>query len=78
MPIVLIFSGISLYWGTRLVYDALATMIRHGCGHEGALGDPGPNLAGGSAMMLVMFLAIGLLLYLVFLTLRGWGYEDDV
>jgi multiple sugar transport system permease protein len=31
----------------------------------------------GSAMMLVMFLAIGLLLYLVFLTLRGWGYEDD-
>ena len=32
----------------------------------------------GSAMMLTMFLAIGLLLYLVFLTLRGWGYEDDV
>jgi multiple sugar transport system permease protein len=31
----------------------------------------------GSAMMLVMFLAIGLLLYLVFLTVRGWGYEDD-
>jgi len=31
----------------------------------------------GAAMMLVMFLAIGLLLYLVFLTLRGWGYEDD-
>ncbi len=32
----------------------------------------------GSAMMIVMFLAIALLLYLVFLTLRGWGYEDDV
>lgn len=31
----------------------------------------------GSAMMLTMFLAIGLLLYLVFLTVRGWGYEDD-
>jgi multiple sugar transport system permease protein len=31
----------------------------------------------GSAMMLTMFCAIGLLLYLVFLTLRGWGYEDD-
>jgi multiple sugar transport system permease protein len=31
----------------------------------------------GSAMMLTMFLAIGLLLYLVFLTLKGWGYEDD-
>jgi multiple sugar transport system permease protein len=31
----------------------------------------------GSAMMLTMFLAIALLLYLVFLTMRGWGYEDD-
>jgi multiple sugar transport system permease protein len=32
----------------------------------------------GSAMMIVMFLSIALLLYLVFLTVRGWGYEDDV
>lgn len=31
----------------------------------------------GSAMMLTMFFAIGLLLYLVFLTVKGWGYEDD-
>lgn len=31
----------------------------------------------GSAMMIVMFLSIGLLLYLVFVTMRGWGYEDD-
>jgi multiple sugar transport system permease protein len=31
----------------------------------------------GSAMMIVMFLAIGLLLYLVFVTMKGWGYEDE-
>ena len=30
-------------------------------------------------MMLIVFVAIGLLLYLVFLSvMRGWGYEDDV
>ena len=31
----------------------------------------------GSAMMIVMFVSIGLLLYLVFVTMKGWGYEDE-
>jgi multiple sugar transport system permease protein len=31
----------------------------------------------GSAMMIVMFVAIGLALYLVSLAMRGWGYDED-
>jgi multiple sugar transport system permease protein len=32
----------------------------------------------GAAMMIVMFVGVSLALYLVYLTMRGWGYEDDV
>jgi ABC-type sugar transport system permease subunit len=30
-----------------------------------------------AAMMLVLFLGVAALLFLVYVTVRGWGYEDD-
>ena len=30
-----------------------------------------------AAMMIVLFFSVAVLLYLVFVTIRGWGYEDS-